>query len=94
VLKESVQPLADLLAEKYNNISSVVNNITARKGSVAVGEQEIRTFTITPKSDTPLTFRVTTGNPPVTSALIQLNQKTIFAPDDFKAAESQVLLFL
>jgi 23S rRNA (uracil1939-C5)-methyltransferase len=40
-LKEAVQPLADLLAEQYHNISSVVNNITARKGNVAVGEQEI-----------------------------------------------------
>jgi 23S rRNA (uracil1939-C5)-methyltransferase len=40
-LKDAVQPLADLLAEKYNNIASIVNNINTRKGSVAVGEEEI-----------------------------------------------------
>lgn len=40
-LKGAVQPLADLLAQKYKNITSVVNNINTRKGSIAVGEQEI-----------------------------------------------------
>ncbi len=37
---EQVQPLADLLTEKYPQVVSVVNNITARKAGVAVGEYE------------------------------------------------------
>jgi 23S rRNA (uracil1939-C5)-methyltransferase len=37
-----VQPLADELFEKYENVISVVNNITASKSGVAVGESEIR----------------------------------------------------
>lgn len=36
-----VQPLADLLYEKYNNITSVVNNVNTRKAGIAVGEWEI-----------------------------------------------------
>ncbi|MFH1674867.1 MAG: 23S rRNA (uracil(1939)-C(5))-methyltransferase RlmD [Pseudomonadota bacterium] len=40
-MREAVQPLADMLAQKYKNIASVVNNINARKGSIAVGEEEI-----------------------------------------------------
>jgi len=39
--KNTVQPLADMLVEKYPNIVSVVNNITARKAGIAVGEYEI-----------------------------------------------------
>lgn len=37
-----VQPLADQLFEKYDNVVSVVNNITARRSGVAVGEREIQ----------------------------------------------------
>lgn len=37
-----VQPLADQLFEKYDNVISVVNNITARRSGVAVGEREIQ----------------------------------------------------
>ncbi len=36
-----VQPLADWLFKKYDRVVSVVNNITARKSGVAVGEREI-----------------------------------------------------
>ena len=39
--RESVQPLANLLMRKYPQIVSVVNNITARKAGIAVGEYEI-----------------------------------------------------
>ncbi len=39
--REIVQPLADLLKDKYPQIVSVVNNITSRKAGVAVGEYEI-----------------------------------------------------
>jgi 23S rRNA (uracil1939-C5)-methyltransferase len=39
--REIVQPLADLLIEKYLQIDSVVNNITSRKAGIAVGEYEI-----------------------------------------------------
>ena len=38
--KAAVQPLADHLYEKYENVVSVVNNITARKSGVAIGERE------------------------------------------------------
>jgi len=37
-----VQPLADILREKYPNVASVVNNVTASKAGVAIGEYEIR----------------------------------------------------
>jgi len=37
-----VQPLADILRAKYPNIVSVVNNVTASKAGVAIGEYEIR----------------------------------------------------
>lgn len=36
-----VQPLADLLREKYPQIVSIVNNITSSKAGIAVGEYEI-----------------------------------------------------
>lgn len=39
---DQVEPLADLLTEKYPRITSVVNNITSRKACVAAGEYEIR----------------------------------------------------
>ena len=39
--RKTVQPLADFLKEKYPNIVSVVNNVTARKAGIAVGEYEI-----------------------------------------------------
>ncbi|MDM8548686.1 23S rRNA (uracil(1939)-C(5))-methyltransferase RlmD [Desulfobacterales bacterium HSG2] len=37
----TVQPLADMLTEKYPEIVSVVNNITSRKAGIAIGEYEI-----------------------------------------------------
>lgn len=39
--REAVQPLAHLLMERYPEIVSVVNNVTARKAGVAVGEYEV-----------------------------------------------------
>ena len=39
--REIVQPLAELLMDKYPQIVSVVNNITSRKAGVAIGEYEI-----------------------------------------------------
>ena len=38
--RQAVQPLAELLVRKYPNVVSVINNITARKSSVAIGEFE------------------------------------------------------
>jgi 23S rRNA (uracil1939-C5)-methyltransferase len=37
----AVQPLADLLKNKYPRIISVVNNITAKKAAISAGEYEI-----------------------------------------------------
>ena len=39
--RDTIQQLADLLCDRYPNISGIVNNITARKAGVAVGEIEI-----------------------------------------------------
>lgn len=39
--REEVMPLAEQLTDKYPNIVSVVNNITARKAGVAFGEYEV-----------------------------------------------------
>ncbi|MDD2390827.1 MAG: 23S rRNA (uracil(1939)-C(5))-methyltransferase RlmD [Desulfobacterales bacterium] len=39
--RKIVQPLADQLMEKYPEVVSVVNNITARQSGVAIGEYEI-----------------------------------------------------
>lgn len=39
--RAAVQPLADLLMEKYPGVVSVVNNITSRKAGVAIGEFEV-----------------------------------------------------
>ena len=39
---QALQPLADLLLEKYPQVIAVVNNITSRKAGVAVGEMELR----------------------------------------------------
>jgi 23S rRNA (uracil1939-C5)-methyltransferase len=39
--RTQVQPLADLLREKYPAIISMINNITSRKAGIAVGEYEI-----------------------------------------------------
>ncbi len=39
--RETVQPLADRLKDKYPQIVSVVNNITSRKAGVAIGEYEV-----------------------------------------------------
>ena len=49
----AVQPLADLLKNKYSQIISVVNNITAKKASISVGEREI-----TLSGDSHLTDRI------------------------------------
>ena len=38
---EAVTPLAHMLMEKYPQVVSIVNNISARKASVAIGESEI-----------------------------------------------------
>ena len=38
---ETVKPLAHKLMEKYPRIISIVNNITARKAGIAIGEYEI-----------------------------------------------------
>ena len=38
---EVVQPLADALVRKFGQVKSIVNNITGRKASIAVGESEI-----------------------------------------------------
>ncbi|MCF8067404.1 MAG: 23S rRNA (uracil(1939)-C(5))-methyltransferase RlmD [Desulfobacterales bacterium] len=37
-----VQPLAEMLKKKHPNIVSIVNNVTSRKSSVAVGEFEVQ----------------------------------------------------
>ncbi|QTA90553.1 23S rRNA (uracil(1939)-C(5))-methyltransferase RlmD [Desulfonema magnum] len=39
--RDTVQPLADLLMEKYPGVVSVINNITSRKAGIAIGEYEI-----------------------------------------------------
>jgi len=39
--RDQVQPLADLLAQRYPNVISVVNNVSGRKAGVAVGEYEL-----------------------------------------------------
>jgi len=39
--RNTVQPLADFLAEKYPGIVSIVNNITSSKAGIAIGEYEI-----------------------------------------------------
>ena len=38
---EAVNPLAHMLMEKYPQVVSIVNNISARKASIAIGESEI-----------------------------------------------------
>jgi 23S rRNA (uracil1939-C5)-methyltransferase len=40
--RAQVQPLADFLMDKYQDIISVMNNITARKAAITNGEYEIR----------------------------------------------------
>ena len=37
-----IEPLADMLFKKYENIASVVNNVNRRKAGIAIGEWEIR----------------------------------------------------
>ncbi|UCD89255.1 MAG: 23S rRNA (uracil(1939)-C(5))-methyltransferase RlmD [Desulfobacterales bacterium] len=39
--RKTLQPLADLLLDKYPQIVAIVNNITSRKAGIAVGEVEI-----------------------------------------------------
>lgn len=41
---EVVNPLSDILREKYPNISSIINNITAKKAGVSIGESEVTLF--------------------------------------------------
>lgn len=38
--KSWVQPLADLLSDKYKEITSIVNNVNTRRASIAVGQWE------------------------------------------------------
>jgi len=38
--RKAVQPLADLLMDRYPEVASVINNITSRKAGVAIGEFE------------------------------------------------------
>ncbi|MDA8140353.1 MAG: 23S rRNA (uracil(1939)-C(5))-methyltransferase RlmD, partial [Desulfobacteraceae bacterium] len=38
---EAVQPLADLLKQRYPQIISVINNISGRRAAIAIGEQEV-----------------------------------------------------
>jgi 23S rRNA (uracil1939-C5)-methyltransferase len=40
-LHQALQPLAELLLEKYPKVISVINNVTSRKAGVAIGEYEI-----------------------------------------------------
>lgn len=39
--RDEMEPLADMLLDKYPQIVSIVNNITSRKAGIAVGEYEI-----------------------------------------------------
>jgi 23S rRNA (uracil1939-C5)-methyltransferase len=39
--REAVMPLADLIRDQFPEVVSVVNNITARRSGVAIGEREI-----------------------------------------------------
>jgi 23S rRNA (uracil1939-C5)-methyltransferase len=39
---DQIQPLAEQLTQKYTNVATVVNNITASKAGVAFGQKEIR----------------------------------------------------
>jgi 23S rRNA (uracil1939-C5)-methyltransferase len=39
---QALQPLADLLMEKYPQVAAVINNITSRKAGVAIGEFELK----------------------------------------------------
>ena len=39
--RDQVQPLADLLVQRYPNVISVINSISGRKAGVAVGEYEL-----------------------------------------------------
>jgi len=39
---QALQPLADLLMEKYPQVAAVINNITSRKAAVAIGELELK----------------------------------------------------
>lgn len=38
---QAVQPLADMLGRKYGNIVSVVNNISAKRAAIAIGDEEL-----------------------------------------------------
>ncbi|MCD6561198.1 MAG: 23S rRNA (uracil(1939)-C(5))-methyltransferase RlmD [Deltaproteobacteria bacterium] len=38
---ETIRPLADMLCDRIGDVKTVLNNITKRKASVAVGEQEV-----------------------------------------------------
>jgi 23S rRNA (uracil1939-C5)-methyltransferase len=39
---QALQPLANLLMEKYPQVTAVINNITSRKAAVAIGEFELQ----------------------------------------------------
>ncbi len=40
--RDAVMPLADMIIERFPEVVSVVNNITARRSGVAIGEREIQ----------------------------------------------------
>jgi 23S rRNA (uracil1939-C5)-methyltransferase len=39
--RDAVEPLAEILTRRFENVQTVVNNITAKKAAVAIGEREI-----------------------------------------------------
>lgn len=39
--RDAVEPLAQILTQRFDNIQTVVNNINARKAAIALGEKEI-----------------------------------------------------
>jgi 23S rRNA (uracil1939-C5)-methyltransferase len=41
---EVVNPLSDILRDKFPNITSIINNITAKKAGVSVGESEVTLY--------------------------------------------------
>jgi len=61
---KTVQPVADALAREYPEILSIVNNITARKAGIAVGERELPLFGPSRISDClgPYRFRISANS--------------------------------
>jgi len=62
--EDIVRPLADLIASKFHQVATVVNNINSRGASIAVGERETVLFgdgTITDRIG-PFTFRISANS--------------------------------